>query len=40
MPNGRSFPVFTKWVVLWNCFLDDLSVKKTFLFNFFKKKIA
>ena len=38
--NHRSFPTFTEWVVLWKCFLNDLSVKNTFLFNFYKKKIV
>ena len=27
-------------VVLYNCFLNDLSVKNVFLFEFYKKKIV
>ena len=27
--NRRDFPAFTEWVVLWYCFLNDLSVKNT-----------
>ena len=37
--NRRSFPAFTEWVVVWNCFLNDLIIKNTSLFNFYKKKI-
>ena len=32
--NRGSFPAFTEWVVLRNCFLNDLSVKNTSLFNY------
>ena len=39
VPNRRSFSAFTEWVVLWNCFLNDLIVKNKYLFNFYKKKI-
>ena len=38
--SRRSFPAFTEWMVLWNHFLDYLSVKNTSLFNFFKRKIV
>ena len=38
--NRRRFPAFTDWVVLWNCFLNDLSVNNTPIFNFYKKKIV
>ena len=31
--NCRSFPAFTKWVVLWNRFLNDLSVMSCALSN-------
>ena len=34
----RRFPVFTELMVLWNCFLNTVSVKNTSLFNFSKKK--
>ena len=38
--SRSSFPAITKWVVLWNCFLNDLSVKNSSLFiNFYKKII-
>ena len=38
--NRRNFPAFTECVVLWNCFLNDLGVKSTSLFNFYKKEIV
>ena len=38
--NCRSFPVFTKWLVPWNFFLNGSSVQNTSLFNFCKKKIV
>ena len=36
----RRFPVFTELMVLWNCFLNTVSVKNTSLFNFSKKKLC
>ena len=38
MRNHRIFLAFTKWVVLRNCFLNDLTVKNESQFNFYKKK--
>ena len=34
----RIFLAFTKWAVLRNCFLNDLTVKNESQFNFYKKK--
>ena len=38
MRNHRIFLAFTKWAVLRNCFLNDLTVKNESQFNFYKKK--
>ena len=38
MYSTVGFPAFTEWVVLWNCFLNDLNVNNTTVFNFYKKK--
>ena len=37
--NRRNFFAFTVRV-LWNCFLNDMVVKNTSLFNFYNKKIV